>query len=473
LTCGFFRREVIRRRREAAMQDRLRAALRQLNTPYAEIRLERRECTRLVYRGDELVTVDSSIDYGGFARALAAGGGWGAVTFTGDADLRDHVGDAIRLARSIEADPVTLAPIAPLTAWVSARLPIDFRAVPLSDKQLLIEGYNDLLLNGDPCIESTYVAYSDAFSTTWYANTAGAFIYQERPLIDLNFAAVARAGENVQRGNKSLALAGGYEAVLDRTELARSAAQLAVEQLSARAVKAGRYTVVLDPIMAGLFTHEAFGHLSEADFIAENPEARAMMTLGRQFGPRNLNIYDDGSVPRLRGSAAYDDEGVPAQKTWLLREGELVGRLHNRETAGQMGECPTGNARATSYRYAPQVRMTNTALAPSDGGTLPDLIRDVELGVYACDWAGGETLLEDFTFVAKHGYMIRRGELAEPLRSMTLTGNVFETLHNIDGIGSDFAWDESSGDCGKGAEGLPVCDGGPHVRVRDVLVGGA
>ena len=117
--------------------------------------------------------------------------------------------------------------------------------------------------------------------------------------------------------------------------------------------------------------------------------------------------------------------------------------------------------------------MTNTAIAPSAGGSLHDLIKDIELGAYACDWAGGETLLEDFTFVAKHGYMIRRGELAEPLRAMTLTGNVFETLHNIDGIGSDFAWDESSGDCGKGPEGLAVCDGGPHIRVRDVLVGGS
>ena len=455
------------------MQDRLWAALHQHNTPYAEIRLERRESTRLAYRGDQLVMVDSSIDYGGFTRALASGGGWGGVTFTGDADLRDRVCAAIQLAEAIETDPITLAPIVPITDRVCAELPIDFRAVPLFDKQTLVAGYSDLLLNFDPRIESTYVAYSDAFLTTWYANTEGSFIYQERPLIDLHFAVVARAGDSAQRGYQSLALACGYEAALDRSELARSAAQLAVEQLSAQVVSAGRYTVVLDPIMAGLFTHEAFGHLSEADFIAENPDARALMTLGRQFGPRNLNIYDDGSVPRLRGSVAYDDEGVPAQKTWLMRAGLLVGRLHSRETAGQMNESPTGNARATSYRYAPQVRMTNTAIAPSDGGSLHDLIKDITLGVYACDWAGGETLLEDFTFVAKHGYLIRHGELAEPLRSMTLTGNVFETLQNIDGIGGDFAWDESSGDCGKGAEGLPVCDGGPHIRVRDVLVGGA
>src|SRR5512139_3177337 len=111
------------------MQDRLWAALRQLNTPYAETRLERREFTRLVYRGDQLVTVDSSIDYGGFTRALTTAGGWGAVTFTGDADLRDHVCAAIRLAQTLEADPITLAPIVPITDRVCTHLPIDFRVV--------------------------------------------------------------------------------------------------------------------------------------------------------------------------------------------------------------------------------------------------------------------------------------------------------------------------------------------------------
>ncbi|MBI5564862.1 MAG: TldD/PmbA family protein [Chloroflexi bacterium] len=455
------------------MQDRLITALRQLNTPYAEMRLERCESTAITFRGDQLESIDTSIDYGGFTRALATQGGWGAVMFTGEADLRGQVLDAIRLAHTIDSDPITLASIAPITDRVCADLAIDFRSVALADKQALIAGYNDQMLRCDPRIESTYVSYFDTFVTTWYANTDGTFIYQERPLIDLQLTAIARDGDAVQRGSKSLALARGYEAVIDRSDLAQAAAQLALEQLSARRVRSRRYTVVLDPIMAGLFTHEAFGHLSEADFIAENPQAQAMMTLGRQFGPRNLNIFDDGSVPHLRGSAKYDDEGVPMQKTWLMRDGVLVGRLHSRETAGMMHEQPTGNGRATSYRYAPQVRMTNTAIAPSDGGSLHDLIRDVDLGVYACDWAGGETMLEDFTFVAKHGCMIRKGRLAEPLRAMTLTGNLFETLNKIDGIGSDFAWDDSSGDCGKGAEGLAVCDGGPHLRIRDVLVGGA
>jgi len=197
-----------------------------------------------------------------------------------------------------------------------------------------------------------------------------------------------------------------------------------------------------------------------------------MMALGRRFGTKELNVMDDGGLLGLRGSVAFDDEGVPARKTYLIREGELVGRLHSRETAAELGEQPTGNARATSYRYPPLVRMTNTAIEPGCGGTLADLIRDIELGVYACDWLGGETAIEDFSFVAKYAHMIRHGELAERVRDVTFTGNVFETLANIDRIGGDFAWDVSSGDCGKGPEGLPVCDGSPHIRIQDVLVGG-
>ena len=279
------------------MQERLVAALRQLNTPYAEIRLERCDSTSIVYRGDQLETIDTSIDYGGFARALAMQGGWGATTFTGDADLREHVLDAIRLAHTIDSDPITLAPIAPITDRVCADLAIDFRSIPLAEKQALVAGYNDQLLQFDPRIETTYVNYFETFITTWFANTDGTLIYQERPLIDLQLTAIARNGDTVRRGSKSLALSRGYEAVLDRSDLAQAAAQLAIEQLSARKVRSRRYTVVLDPIMAGLFTHEAFGHLSEADFIAENPQAQAMMTLGRQFGPRNLNIFDDGATP--------------------------------------------------------------------------------------------------------------------------------------------------------------------------------
>ena len=229
--------------------------------------------------------------------------------------------------------------------------------------------------------------------------------------------------------------------------------------------------MVLDPVLAGVFVHEAFGHLSESDFIYENDQLRQIMTLGKEFGSTDLNIVDSAAIPGLRGSYKYDDEGVPATRTYLIREGKLVGRLHSRETAAKMNEEPTGNARAINYRYPPIVRMTNTYIEPRSA-SFDDIIADIKEGVYAKNWYGGTTSMEMFTFSAGEAYMIRNGKIAEALRPVVLTGNVFATLRNIDAIGNDLEMNQGGG-CGKeGQMPLPVSNGSPHIRIRHCLVGG-
>jgi TldD protein len=203
----------------------------------------------------------------------------------------------------------------------------------------------------------------------------------------------------------------------------------------------------------------------------ENPDILEVMTLGRRFGPKELQIFD-GAVPQgHRGSYFYDDEGTPATTTQLIQDGILVGRLHSRETAGKLEEQPTGNARCLNYHFSPIVRMTNTWI--ERGKTpVPDLFTDIKEGVYAQNWLGGMTNGEMFTFTAGEAWMIRNGKIAEPVKDVTLSGNVFQTLADIEAIGDDFYWDESGG-CGKGGQnGLPVGCGGPSLRIRDVVVGG-
>jgi TldD protein len=198
---------------------------------------------------------------------------------------------------------------------------------------------------------------------------------------------------------------------------------------------------------------------------------RQIMTLGKQFGSSQLNIVDGAAVPGLRGSYKYDDEGVPAAKTYLIREGKLVGRLHSRETAAKMKEKPTGNARAISYRFPPIVRMTNTYIEPGSI-SFDDMIEDVNEGIYAKNWYGCMTSMEMFTFSAGEAYMIRNGKVAEAIRPVVLTGNVFATLQNIDAIGNDLDMNQGGG-CGKaGKMPLPVSNGSPHIRIRKCLVGG-
>ena len=229
--------------------------------------------------------------------------------------------------------------------------------------------------------------------------------------------------------------------------------------------------MVVDPELAGVFIHESFGHLSEADYVYEDQQAKALMSLGRRLGPPSLNVVDGAAEHSLRGSYKYDDEGTPASKTYLIREGILVGRLHSRLTAGSMGEATTGNARAVSYRFPPIVRMTNTYIEPG-GFTFQEMIADIQEGIYVMGSHGGETSLDTFTFSAAAAVMIRSGQLAERVRGVELAGNVFETLLNIEAIGNDLVFDQGGGCSKEQQTSLPVSSGSPHIRIRDMIIGG-
>jgi len=117
------------------------------------------------------------------------------------------------------------------------------------------------------------------------------------------------------------------------------------------------------------------------------------------------------------------------------------------------------------------VRMTNTAI---EGGetSFEDMIKDIKLGIYACDMYGGQTALENFSFSSAYAYMIRHGKIAEMVKDVILAGNLFTTLMSIDAIGNDFEWSERGGTCGKGQGGLPVTFGAPRIRIQNVVIGG-
>jgi TldD protein len=283
--------------------------------------------------------------------------------------------------------------------------------------------------------------------------------------------AIAREDNEIQQAGLSLGSSGEFSAVEKLHEKVRELARRAAALLSAPQVKGREYTVILDPILAGVFAHEAFGHLSESDHVYQNENLREIMVLGKRFGGEHLDIIDDPTMPDLRGSYEYDDEGTPARKTYLIREGVLEGRLHSRETAAKMEETATGNARAINYFFPPIVRMSNTFIEPGNA-SFEQMLGDIKEGVYVKDWYGGTTSLEMFTFSAGEAYMIRQGRLAELLRPVVLTGNVFTTLQNIDAIGDDLEMNQGGG-CGKaGQYPLPVSDGSPHIRIRHCVVGG-
>lgn len=438
---------------------------------YLAIRLEEAEGTDIFLRGDKVETLSEGVSIGGQVRACYKGG-WGFASFNQLSTLAERVEEAIAAARLVGDEETQLAFIDPVQAI--CQLPLtgtDPRQISLAQKKALCDHYTEILRSLDGRITTTSVRYADSAQRVLLATSEGTLIEQSWVDMEMRFAATARNGETVQTGRETTGSRKAYEDLIGLDEQVRSAAQRAVDALFLPPVKGNTYTVVIDPILSGLFVHEAFGHLSEADMAYENPDLLEVMSLGRRFGSKELQIFDGAAPPGHRGSYFYDDEGTPATTTQLIKDGMLVGRLHSRETAGKLGEAPTGNARCLNYHYPPLVRMTNTWI--ERGSTaVPDLFTGIKEGVYARNWLGGMTNGEMFTFSAAEAWMIRNGKVAEPVRDVTLSGNVFTTLADIEAIGDDFYWDESGG-CGKGGQnGLPVGCGGPSLRIQNVVVGG-
>ncbi|MGV2829050.1 TldD/PmbA family protein [Myxosarcina sp. GI1(2024)] len=445
-------------------------AARRHDVDYLEIRVEQSEATSLSFRGQQLDGVDRNFALAGGIRACHQGG-WSFVTFNGLQELSERVDEAIAQAKIVGTETTQLAPIEPIEDYVAAEIKRDPRGIDLEEKRRLLEAYNQLILDYDPRIQTTMTSLRDRFTTKSFVNSIGSCIVQERLDLSGRFGAIARGeGGIVRQGFESVYSLSDFNDLVGIEERVLGAAQRAIRQLEAKSVKGGQYMVVLDPYLAGVFIHEAFGHLSEADFVYENPQMQELLTLGKSMGIEQLNVIDDATLQDLPGTLKYDDEGVPGQRKYLIKDGILTQRLHSRETAGKMHEAPTGNARAIRASYPPIVRMTNTAIEPGET-PFAEMIRDIDDGVYAVRMLGGQTNGEMFTFAAAEGYKIRNGEIAEPVSDVTLTGNVFQTLKDIEAISNDTLY--TNGGCGKGGQmPLPVSVGGPHLTINNVVVGG-
>jgi TldD protein len=447
-------------------------ALKKSTSDYIEVRFEIEDSTTIAYRNKDLDKIDSNNMSRGIVRACTKGG-WGITTFNSLDDLEHQVQEACQCAALVGRNKTKLAETEKVDATVPAKMERDFREVSFDEKIKLISRYNDIILTTDPAIKTSFVKYNESFRTVYFVSSRGSYFMEERPKVAISFSAIARDGSLVQRAHDhGIASVVTYDAIVGQETRIEKTAKQAVKLLKAPPCEGGTYVVILDPQLAGVFAHEAFGHMSEADSLYENAKMRELMYIGRKVGVKELNIVDEGSLPNRIGTQVFDDEGTPTSKTDLVREGILVGRLHSLETAAKMGERPTGNARAIRGDKPPIVRMTNTYIKPGDL-SFDELISGIDKGIYVGGVIGGQTMKEMFTFSAAYGYRIENGRICGLLRDIVLTGNVFETLYKIDGFGNDLQIFETDGGCGKGGQSpLPVTYGSPHIRIHDVLVGG-
>ena len=231
-------------------------------------------------------------------------------------------------------------------------------------------------------------------------------------------------------------------------------------------VAPGNYTCVLSPNVTSFFTHESFGHKSEADYMLNDKTLQEEWVLGKKVGNEKVTISDAGNIVG-HGYVPYDDEGTKATETFLIKDGILTGRLHDAKSAVTLQEAPTGNSRAQNYFRTPIVRMTNTYMlgGPDDP---EEIIKGVKDGIYVARAESGSGM-STFTLNPDLCYRIRDGKICEPLRVSVITGNVFRTLFDIDAVGNDFTVNDCL-DCGKNGQSAWVSAGGPTIRIKSLNV---
>jgi len=449
-------------------------AVQKFGAEYVEVRAQKLFKTMLTLKEERVEAAKQGIENGAALRVLVNGAwGFASVGTLNAETLTNAVSDACKMAKAASSrlkKPIKLAEAKAVEDKVSMTPRKDPSKIPVEDKINTALTMSKIILGYDNRIKSCTIDYLDLTGTTYFMNNGDTYIEQGKLYVWSRLLATAVEAGVFTFSREEIGSTAGYEIFdIETPEIVgERVAKRAVKQLKAKPTKGGTFPAVLGPNVVGVFVHEAFGHLAEADLTLSG--SVLLDKLGKRIASDVVTFYDDGLVEGAFGSFEYDDEGVPTQKTLLVKNGVVVGLMHNRETAQKFSAKLTGNARAEDFRFEPIIRMRNTFMEPKDY-SFEELMEDVKFGYYIKNFRGGQANLDGtFQVGIQEAYEIVNGEVGAPIRNASISGNTLETLLKVDAVGKDFElW---AGRCGKGQTAF-ICDGGPHIRVKEVLVGGS
>ena len=434
---------------------------------YMDVRAGMSNNTSILMKDGDVDEINTGISLGARIRVLK-NGAWGFAYTTDLSKLNEITDTAIQLSNSLTGD-VELSESEVIKDKVKVDVKIPFKDISIEEKKEIMKDANDAA--SIEKVNSTTVSYSDGEINEIFMNSEGSEIQTVTSKIRMALNASATDGEIIQFGHGSIGGVKGFELIreTDIEGFGREIGEKAVRLLEAEAAPSGKYPVIADSQLTGVLIHEALGHAVEGDLILQN-DSILKDKMGEMIASDIVNIFDDASLKDGFGYYPYDVEGVKTKPNQLVKDGKLVSLLNSRETASKFGMKSSGNARSI-ISDQPIVRMSNTYLQPGDS-SFEELFEDVDDGIYLKGSRGGQvdTGKGIFQFNAAEGYLIKNGEITTPLRDVSLSGNILETLKNIDAIGNDF--ELSVGFCGKDGQTAPVGDGGPHTRILNALVGG-
>ena len=330
----------------------------------------------------------------------------------------------------------------------------------------------DYASNFDPMITQTTGSIATGERKIRVVNTRGFNIGETSERLRLTLSVVATNGDEKQTGHVSPGTRLGYSFIENYPIIDKAAecCESAIRMATCGYAPSGKMPVVIGNGFGGVIFHEACGHALEATSVGIKASCFTDK-LGQQIANTVVSAKDNARLEGEWGSYNYDDEGNESSDLQLIKDGICVGYLVDELGSRRMGMKPTGCSRRQDYTFAPTSRMSNTYI--ENGKDDPkDIIADTEYGLYAAKMGGGsvDTATGEFNFAVTEGYMIRNGQIAEPVRGATLIGKGGEVLMNIDRVGNDL--EHSAGVCGSLSGGVPVNVGQPTIRVSSMIVGG-
>ena len=333
---------------------------------------------------------------------------------------------------------------------------------------------NSLIFDADSRVVKVSARVSDSITKILFFNSLGETYCDLRPMVSVSCNCVMQEDGKIESGGTSRSFRAGFEIINDSLieEMAKEIIAKTSFLFGAKQPKGGVMQVVMGSGSSGILLHEAVGHAFEADFNRKGTSIFSDM-MGKKICHESINIIDDGTIPGNRGAVNYDDEGVPGQKTYLVKDGILNSYLHDRISAKYYNTAPTGNGRRESFRYMPLPRMRATYME-SGNVTEQELIESVKNGIYVDNFSNGQVQIGagDFTFFVKSGYLIENGKLTQPIKDINIIGNGPEALEDIIGVANNNRIDNSTWTCGK-EQYCPVSCGMPGVLVNELTVGGS
>ena len=349
----------------------------------------------------------------------------------------------------------------------------DWRAAETSGFVPYMEKLQRKISAGDPRVLKVIVSLSSQVSDIMMFNSLGELTFDTRPMGTIAVSVVFGQDGKVENKTVSRSFRTGAEMLTEGLldEIAGEAVKGIDERFAAKRPKGGKMPVVMGAGASGILLHEAMGHAFEADF---NRKGQSIFSgrIGEKVCREEISIVDDGTIPGNRGAVNFDDEGVPGQNTFMVRNGVLESYLHDRISAAHFGVAPTGNGRRESFRYAPIPRMRATYMLGGKS-TKEDIIASVKKGIYVDQFSNGQVQIGegDFTFFVKSGFLIEDGRLTMPVKDINIIGNGPQALADITAVGNDPKVDDGAWTCGKGQSCTVSC-GIPTVLVNNLTVGG-